>query len=59
MKRSPLPARHRAANKAQENPYGALVVFLLFLAAVLLSSRTANAKSAIINKDTEFGIGRG
>ncbi len=57
MKRLSLPARHRAANKAQENPYGALVVFLLFLAAVLLSSRTANAQWVVMNKYAEFGLG--
>lgn len=38
MKRLTLPARYRAANKAQENPYGAIVVAFLFLAALLLSA---------------------
>ncbi len=43
MKRSALPARYRAANKAQENPHGALVVFILFVLLFLLSSRSVLA----------------
>ncbi|MEY5001908.1 MAG: hypothetical protein RLZZ211_1944 [Bacteroidota bacterium] len=50
MKRLSLPARQRAANKAQENPFGALVVFLLFLAAVLLSARPVYGRSSFDNK---------
>ncbi|MCE2865685.1 MAG: hypothetical protein LW804_08790 [Cryomorphaceae bacterium] len=51
-----LPARHRAANKAQENPYGALVVFLLFLAAVLLSS--VPGRSFTLLSDGQCPVGR-
>jgi hypothetical protein len=57
MKRLSLSARQRAANKAQDNPHGALVVFLLFLAVVLLSAKTVNAQWSVMNKYTEFGIG--
>jgi hypothetical protein len=57
MKRLTLPARYRAANKAQENPHGAVVVLVLFLIAVLLSARTASAQWAVMNKYTEFGLG--
>jgi len=56
MKRLSLPARHRAANKAQENPYGALVVFLLFLAAVLLSS--VPGRSFTLLSDGQCPVGR-
>jgi len=43
MKRYSLPARYRAANKAQENPHGVLVVFILFVLVCLLSARSAVA----------------
>ncbi|MEY3967714.1 MAG: hypothetical protein RL137_615 [Bacteroidota bacterium] len=50
MKCLSLPARHRAANKAQENPYGAVVVTLLFLGAILLSASPVFARSTAQNK---------
>lgn len=50
MKRLTLPARYRAANKAQENPYGAVVVALLFLGAILLSASPVFARSTAQNK---------
>lgn len=50
MKRLTLPARYRAANKAQENPYGAVVVTLLFLGAILLSASPVFARSTAQNK---------
>ena len=57
MKRLSLPARHRAANKAQENPHGAVVVMIFFLIAFLLAARSANAQCAVMNKYAEFGLG--
>jgi hypothetical protein len=57
MKRLSLPARHRAANKAQENPHGAVVVMIFFLIAFLLAARSANAQWAVMNKYAEFGLG--
>jgi hypothetical protein len=57
MKRLSLSARYRAANKAQDNPHGAVVVLILFFLAVLLSARSANAQWAVMNKFSEFGIG--
>ncbi|MEY4893466.1 MAG: hypothetical protein RL751_276, partial [Bacteroidota bacterium] len=50
MKRLTLPARYRAANKAQENPYGAVVVALLFLGALLLSARPVFGRTTAQNK---------
>lgn len=46
MKRLSLSARHRAAHKAQENPYGGVVVMIFFLIAFLLASRSAHAQWA-------------
>ena len=43
MKHLSLSARYRAANKAQENPHGALVVLILFILVCLLSARSAGA----------------
>jgi transglutaminase/protease-like cytokinesis protein 3 len=43
MKRSAPPTRYRAANKAQDNPHGAIVVFFFFLLLCLLSARNARA----------------
>ena len=57
MKRLSLPARHRAANKAQENPHGAVVVMIFFLIAFLLAARSANAQWVVMNKYAEFGLG--
>ena len=57
MKRLSISARYRAANKAQENPPGAVVVMIFFLIAFLLSSRSAHAQWAVMNKYSEFGIG--
>lgn len=45
MKRLTLPARYRAANKAQENPHGAVVVIILFAAAFLLSASPVFGRS--------------
>ena len=56
MKRLSLPARHRAAHKAQENPHGAVVVMIFFLIAFLLAARSANAQWAVMNKYAEFGL---
>lgn len=51
MKRSALPARYRAANKAQENPHGALVVFILFVLLCLLSTRNVVASQQFTTID--------
>jgi len=50
MKRLTRPARYRAANKAQENPYGTVVVALLFLGALLLSARPVFGRTTAQNK---------
>ena len=57
MKCLSLPARHRAANKAQENPHGAVVLMIFFLIAFLLAARSANAQWVVMNKYAEFGLG--
>lgn len=57
MKRLSNSARYRAANKAQENPHGAVVVMIFFLIAFLLASHSAHAQWAVMNKYSEYGNG--
>ncbi len=50
MKRLSLSARYRAANQAQENPHGAVVVVILFAAAFFLSAGTVFGRSTFDHK---------
>lgn len=51
MKRLSYSARCQQAHKAQENPYGAVIVFFLFVIVLLLSARTSFASGQFTTID--------